>query len=126
MENLCLLVCGDLSCYTYKTSEGYRFHDVESFIAPMMGEVDLYNVNRHGSRSTTNTKWVNTLKFTVAVISCRGRKLPSSRPLKTLMKIKSQIYTTGIDCEDNVKKYKDIIEMDDDVESILIYRILFH
>ena len=79
-----------------------------------MGEVDLLNVNHHGSKSATNTKWCNTLKSTVSVISCGGRSLPNDRPLKNLQKVKSKIYTTGTDCK-NVNKFKGITEMGDDV-----------
>ena len=106
--------CGDLSGYTYK-GNNKKYHDVESSVAPMMGEVDLMHVNHHGSKSATNTKWCNTLKPTVSVISCGGRSLPNDRPLKNLKKVKSQIYTTGNNCGSNVKKYKDIIQMNDDV-----------
>ena len=81
----------------------------------MMGEVDLLNVNHHGSKTSTNSKWTKTLKPTVAVISCGGGSLPSAQPLKNLNGIKTAIYTTGNNCGSNVKKYKSIVEMNDDV-----------
>ena len=52
---------------------------------------------------------------TVSVISCGGGSLPNAQPLKNLNSVKSAIYTTGKDCGDNVNKYKDIVEMGDDV-----------
>ena len=106
--------CGDLSGYTYKAGDK-KYHDVESSVAPMMGSVDVLNVNHHGSKSATNTKWCKTLTPTVSVISCGGGSLPSDRPLKNLKAVKSQIYTTGKNCGSNVKNYKEIIQMNDDV-----------
>ena len=106
--------CGDLTGNTYKSGDK-KYHDVETYVADMIGEVDLLNVNHHGSKTSTNTKWCKTLKPTVSVISCGGRSLPSNQPLKNLEKVNSQIYTTGDNCGDNVKKHSKIIEMDDDV-----------
>ena len=106
--------CGDLTGNTYVAGEK-KYHDVETYVAPMMGEVDLLNVNHHGSKTSTNSKWTKTLKPTVAVISCGGGSLPSAQPLKNLNGIKTAIYTTGNNCGSNVKKYKSIVEMNDDV-----------
>ena len=114
-EKFVYSTCGDLSGYTYN-GNNKRYHDVESYIAPMMGEVDVLHVNHHGSKSATNTKWCKTLKPTVSVISCGTKEsLPSTRPLTNLQNIKSQIYTTGNDCGDNINKVTDAIQMGDDV-----------
>ena len=111
--------CGDLSGYEYTTSDNEKtFHDIESAVAPMMGSVDVLNVNHHGSKSATNEKWCSTLTPTVSVISCGGGEgsLPSNRPLKNLKAINSQVYTTGTDCNrEHIVKYDNIIEMGDDV-----------
>ena len=64
--------CGDLSGYdtVIKESTTSLYHDVETSVAPMIGEVDLMKANHHGSASSTNVKWADTLKPTVAVSSC--------------------------------------------------------
>jgi competence protein ComEC len=41
--------------------------DVESAVAPLMGAVEVYKVNHHGSQSGTNLTWVRALKPQVAV-----------------------------------------------------------
>lgn len=56
--------CGDLS----GTDEGDRV-DVESVVASEMGEVDVAQVNHHGSANSSNPTWVETLDPEHAVIS---------------------------------------------------------
>ena len=108
--------CGDLSGINYKKT-GSKFHDIETSTAPMLGEVDLYNVNHHGSDTSTNTKWTNTLKPTVAVVSCGDDlSLPNSASMKHLKNIGAKIYTTGNDChKSTINKVGGITEMGDDV-----------
>ena len=106
--------CGDLSGNTYK-SGSKKYHDVETSVAPMMGEVDLYHVNHHGSKTSTNSKWTKTLKPTVAVCSCGGGSLPHSTPLKNLKNIGATGYTTGDDCNKANMNKAGGIEMGDDV-----------
>ena len=109
--------CGDLTGYTYE-SGGKKYHDVETSVAPMMGEVDLLKVNHHGSKSATNEKWSKTLKPTVAVFTCGDgtTSAPYSRPLKNLHAVGTKMYTTGKDCNHSaMKKYSGIVEMGDDV-----------
>ena len=90
--------CGDLSGYDMDGGDK-NFHDIESSIAPMMGEVDLYKANHHGSSTSSNVKWCNTLKPTVTVIMCgESTGEPSKRPLRDLKSVGSKIYTTGKDC----------------------------
>ena len=109
--------CGDLSGYEYTYSDGtYAYHDVETSVAPMMGEVDLLKVNHHGSKSASNTKWCKTLKPTVSVITCNASSHPQSRPMKNLNAVGTYFYTTGTKCKQSeVNKYKNLTEMGDDV-----------
>ena len=109
--------CGDLSGVetVIKSTTKNQYHDVESSVAPMMGEVDVYHVNHHGSKSATNSKWTKTLKPTVAVISCGDGSLPNAQPLKNLKGVKATVYTTQTNCGSNVNKYSNIVEMGDDV-----------
>ena len=110
--------CGDLSGQEYKFNDFY-YHDVESHVAPMMGEVDLYHVNHHGSKSATNTKWANTLKPTVAVFSCgknSGSGHPAIMPLKNLNAVGTEFYLTNNCNSKNTDKFgKKIHIMNGDV-----------
>lgn len=110
--------CGDLSGNEYKSSD-YYYHDIESQVATMMGEVDLYHVNHHGSKSATNSKWAQTLKPTVSVFSC-GKDSeyghPSAAPLENLNSVGSEMYLTN-DCNSaNTDQYGSKVHiMNDDV-----------
>ena len=105
--------CGDLTGYTYEVNSN-KYHDVESYVAPMMGEVDLLNANHHGAKSATNEKWANTLKPTVTVVSCEGGDLPYSRTLENLKNVNSVVYTTGDSYSSTVEQYG-ATQMGDDV-----------
>jgi beta-lactamase superfamily II metal-dependent hydrolase len=52
------------------TGGGNGTTDVESSVAPLCGDVDVLLVNHHGSRTSTNTTFANTLDPEFAVISC--------------------------------------------------------
>ena len=99
--------CGDLSGNQYEHN-GYVYHDIESQVADMMGEVDVYHVNHHGSRSATNSKWSQTLKPTVSVFSCgKNNKpgLPAAAPLKNLNTVGSEMYFTNNCNSERTSKY---------------------
>ena len=59
-----LATCGDVD----GTDEGSRT-DVESQVAPAMGDVEVVKVDHHGSAYSSNLTYVNTLSAEVAVIS---------------------------------------------------------
>jgi beta-lactamase superfamily II metal-dependent hydrolase len=46
-----------------------NYKDIETSVAPEVGEVEVYNVHHHGSRYSSNATWLNTLKPIVAIIS---------------------------------------------------------
>ena len=85
----------------------------------MMGEVDVYHVNHHGSKSATNEKWSKTLKPTVSVFSCgknSGAGHPAAGPLKNLNSVGSEMYLTNNCNSNNTNKYgKKIHIMNGDV-----------
>lgn len=56
--------CGDIN----GTNEGSR-SDVETAVAPAIGEVDFAKINHHGSAFSSNATYVDTLSATVAVVS---------------------------------------------------------
>ena len=86
-----------------------------------MGEVDLYHMNHHGLGTSTNQKWVDTLKPTVSVASCRIYAL-SVDAMKKVTQVGSVVYTTN-DCwtpngKTNDYSDKTIIFNDDIVISV--------
>ncbi|MCP4093490.1 MAG: MBL fold metallo-hydrolase [Planctomycetes bacterium] len=61
------------------TGGGNSTTDVESSVGPLVGDVDVYQVNHHGSRTSTNSNWVNALKPEFSVIPC-GHSNPYGYP----------------------------------------------
>src|SRR5262249_27294420 len=45
------------------------YKDIETTVAPKVGEVEVYKVHHHGSRYSSNLAWLNTIKPIVAIIS---------------------------------------------------------
>lgn len=58
------VVAGDLGGYDDGGAK-----DVESQLAPLIGDVDVIQVNHHGSRFSTNATWLNVLKPEAAILS---------------------------------------------------------
>ena len=114
-EKFVYATCGDLSGSIYQEPT-FKYHDTETRVAPMMGEVDVYKVNHHGASASSNSKWCKTLKPTVSVIACgNGSNLPHSSTLNRLKGVGSKIYTTGDDCNKANMNKVGGIEMGDDV-----------
>lgn len=112
------ITCGDLSGYTKGIStRTFLYHDVESAVAPMVGEVDVMHVNHHGSNSATNEKWCNTLKPTVAISSCGDESSGvSKKGMKNLNKVNAIVYTTGkAELYKDDELFKNVVRMNDDV-----------
>lgn len=57
-------IAGDLS--GFKES---NYEDIETPVAPMVGQVEVYKVHHHGSRYSSNDTWLNTVKPRVGIIS---------------------------------------------------------
>jgi beta-lactamase superfamily II metal-dependent hydrolase len=60
---------GDLSGHHAFGEGGYAYHDVERHVAPLVGDVDVYRVNHHGSAHASNPTWLAQLAPRVAVVS---------------------------------------------------------
>lgn len=61
------------------TGGGNSTTDVETSVGPLVGDVDVYQVNHHGSRTSTNQNWVNALQPEFSVIPC-GHANPYGYP----------------------------------------------
>jgi competence protein ComEC len=46
--------------------------DIESVVAPLVGEVEVYHVNHHGSRFSSTDAWLDAIDAEVAIISVGG------------------------------------------------------
>lgn len=55
---------GDLSGF----AEG-SYEDIETSVAPNVGQVEVYKVHHHGSRYSTNDAWLSTLRPRIGIIS---------------------------------------------------------
>ncbi len=55
---------GDLSGYG---ENGYA--DIETSVAPKVGQVDVYKVHHHGSAHSTNTAWLQTITPRIGIVS---------------------------------------------------------
>lgn len=55
---------GDLSGYATD-----RYEDIETGVAPKVGQVEVYKVHHHCSRYSTNTAWVQTLQPKIGIVS---------------------------------------------------------
>ncbi|MBK9385120.1 MAG: MBL fold metallo-hydrolase [Planctomycetes bacterium] len=69
-------VAGDL------TGGGNGTTDVESAVAPVVGDLDVYFVHHHGSNTSTNANWIATTAPEVSIVSC-GSSNPYGHPTTT-------------------------------------------
>jgi beta-lactamase superfamily II metal-dependent hydrolase len=46
------------------------YKDIETSVGPKVGQVEVYKVNHHGSRYSSNTNWLQTIKPKIGIISC--------------------------------------------------------
>lgn len=70
--------------------------DVESVVASVLGDVDLYKVHHHGSDTSTNSFLLATIQPEVAVISCGDNNPyghPHANPVNALLALP---YLTGL------------------------------
>lgn len=95
--------CGDLDGELTESYD-YQYHDIESLYKDVMGNVDLYKVNHHGSSHSNNENWINSLQPVVSVISCgTGNSYghPREEALTNINKYSKTIYLTE-DCNPDV------------------------
>ena len=110
--------CGDLSGREGNNTSGSNTHDIETYVAPMMGEVDLYKANHHGSKTSSNQVWLDTLKPTVTVVSVgeiNDSELPHPEPLERLKNVGSKVYITNNGKPEHTDGYDNITIFGDDI-----------
>jgi competence protein ComEC len=71
-------LCGDL------TGGGSGTANVEAVVAPVMGNVDVYKVNHHGSFTSSSASFVSALAPEICSISC-GDSNPYGHPHQSVM-----------------------------------------
>lgn len=86
-------VAGDLS----GVNSSY-YHDIETSVAPELGDIDVYRVNHHGSASNSNTTFVSTLLPEVSIISVGTNSYghPTQTVIDRLVNYGSYIYQTEL------------------------------
>lgn len=91
-------VAGDLS-----GSDSGGYTDIETGLAPEVGEVDVFQVNHHGSKFSNNQCFVNTLQPTVSVISVGSNSYghPDPSVVARLEAVSEKVYQTE-DADGNV------------------------
>eukprot|EP01105_Mastigella_eilhardi_P014950 TRINITY_DN33_c2_g1_i17.p2 TRINITY_DN33_c2_g1~~TRINITY_DN33_c2_g1_i17.p2 ORF type:complete len:376 (-),score=90.30 TRINITY_DN33_c2_g1_i17:2810-3937(-) len=72
--------CGDLD----GIYDGGDANDVESYVGPRVGMVDIYKVNHHGSNTSSSTGFLATLQPQVSVISV-GYNNSYNHPMQTTL-----------------------------------------
>lgn len=99
----------------YETSGyGYTYNDVESVIAPRIGQVEILRANHHGSEHSTNQAYVNALNPDVSLISCGTNSYghPDQTTLNRLLAT-STVYLT--ERGDPARNYGSAIIVDGDI-----------
>jgi beta-lactamase superfamily II metal-dependent hydrolase len=86
-------VAGDLSGVNSSS-----YNDIESSIAPEVGDIDVYRVDHHGSASNSNATLVSTLMPEVSIISVGSNSYghPTQTVINRLVSYGSYIYQTEL------------------------------
>jgi beta-lactamase superfamily II metal-dependent hydrolase len=66
------------------TGGGNGTTNVESSVAPLVGDVDVYQANHHGSRTSSNSTWISYLKPEFTVLPC-GSNNPYGYPTQEVI-----------------------------------------
>jgi len=88
---------GDLDGEYAKSDYGYYYDDIEATVIKRVGEVDVYNVNHHGSSHSSSTGFLQKLKPTVSVMSCGENNKyghPTQDVIDRLNSVSDAIYIT--------------------------------
>lgn len=64
------LIAGDLTGETAPGGFGYTYHDVETGLARLLPDMDVYRVNHHGSDHSSNATFLAQIDPEVSIVSC--------------------------------------------------------
>ncbi|MEO0075462.1 MAG: MBL fold metallo-hydrolase [candidate division WOR-3 bacterium] len=80
--------------------------NVETKLAPLIGDIDVYKVSHHGSKYSSNSAFLNIIKPEAAIISVGTNNYghPAQEVLNRLINIKSRIYQTNSSDYGNIAK----------------------
>jgi beta-lactamase superfamily II metal-dependent hydrolase len=68
------------------------YADIESSVAPLVGQVEVYKVHHHGSKFSSNTTWLSLTKPRVGVVSV-GSANPYGHPTTEAL---ARLHTAGV------------------------------
>jgi beta-lactamase superfamily II metal-dependent hydrolase len=83
-------VSGDLS------GGGINTTDVESTVAPLVGDVDVLQINHHGSRTSSNRTFLNALKAEVGIVQLSGADGVDIPTIEVIDRFINTVPTSGI------------------------------
>lgn len=88
---------GDLDGEYAQSDYGYLYNNIEATVVKRVGEVDVYNVNHHGSGHSSSALFVNRLRPTFSTISCgedNSYGHPKQDVLDRLAAVNSTVFLT--------------------------------
>jgi ribonuclease BN (tRNA processing enzyme) len=89
------LTAGDLSGEDYE-GQGYRYSDMETNLAKMVRDVDVYRVSHHGSRHSSNETFLAQMQPRVSILQV-GNDNTNGHPHQSVvdrLQTRSQLYLT--------------------------------
>ena len=107
------LTCGDLDGEYATSADGYYYNDIESVYKDIVGEIDCYHGNHHGSQHSNNDNWLTVLKPTSALISCGEKNTyghPTKLALDHITKWTNNVFLTE-NCNQDVTQLYDQVEI---------------
>jgi len=91
------IMMGDLDGEYTKSSYGYAYDDIETSVIPRLGEVDVYNVDHHGSSHSSNKGFMQHIRPSVSIASLGDGNTyghPSQVAVDNILGVESDLYLT--------------------------------
>jgi beta-lactamase superfamily II metal-dependent hydrolase len=79
------VIGGDLSGYNTT-----KYKNIETSVAYMVGQVEVYKVHHHGSNHSSNPEWLQTIKPLIGIISCGDGNGYGHPAVKTLNRLHAE------------------------------------